>query len=571
MTTNLRLAQPMAETHNLRSGRQILVDQLRLHGAKFAFGVPGESYLAILDALNDAPEVRYIICRQEGGAAIMAEAYGKLTGQPGICMVTRGPGATNASAGLHIASQDSTPMILLIGQVGRTMLEREAFQEIDYRRMFGQIAKWVAQIDQAERIPEFMARAFSAATSGRPGPVVLALPEDMLRSKAAVDDAAPYRPSQAHPGPKDMEALRNLLAKAERPFVILGGTGWTAQGVADIQAFAEANMLPVGVSFRRQDRFDNTHPHYAGDVGIGLNPRLKKRIQDADLLLVTGARLGEMTTGGYSLIGIPRPQQTLVHVHPGAEELGRVYQADLPINAGVSAFAGAARAMAPIRPAPWAETVAAAHRDYLDHIAPSRVPGAVQMGEIMAYLNEILPPNAIITNGAGNYTAWPNRFYRYRAFPSILGPISGSMGYGTPAAVAAKIIHPERPVVAFAGDGCFMMNGQELATAAQYGANVIVIVVNNGMYGTIRMHQEREYPTRVQGTELANPDFAALARAYGCHGETVARTEDFAPAFERALAARAPAVIDVHIDPEAITPKATLSEIRAAALNRAQG
>ena len=558
----------MAKTHNQRTGGQILVDQLRLHGAKFAFGVPGESYLAVLDALNEVPEVRYVICRQEGGAAMMADAYGKLTGQPGICMVTRGPGATNASAGVHIAFQDSTPMILLIGQVGRGMQEREAFQEIDYRRMYGQMAKWVAQIDDAERIPEFMARAFTVATSGRPGPVVLALPEDMLRDRVAVEDAAPYRPNLAHPGPEDMAQFRALLAKAKRPLLILGGTGWTPQGLADIRAFAEANMLPVAVSFRRQDRFDNSHAHYAGDVGIGINPKLQARIQGADLLIVAGARLGEMTTNGYSLLNIPRPTQTFVHIHPGAEELGRVYQADLPINASLPAFAAAARALAPIKPAPWAETVAAAHRDYRDHVAPPKIRGDLQMGEIMTYLNEALPPETIVANGAGNYSTWANRFYSYRAFPSILGPTSGSMGYGTPAAVAAKIVHPERPVIAFAGDGCFMMNGQELATAAQYGANLVVLAVNSGMYGTIRMNQERDYPARVQGTDLANPDFAALARAYGCHGETVARTADFAPAFERAMAAGKPAVIDLHIDPEVITPKATLSEIRAAALSK---
>ena len=565
----------MVRTDNLRSGGQVLVDQLRLHGTRFAFGVPGESYLAVLDALNDAPEIRYVICRQEGGAAMMADAYGKLTGEPGICMATRGPGATNASAGVHIAFQDSTPMILLIGQVGNDMIEREAFQEIDYRRMFGQMAKWVAQIDRAERIPEFMARAFSVATSGRPGPVVLALPEDMLRARVAVEDAAPYRRSEAHPGAEDMARLRGLLSQAERPVMILGGAGWSARAVEDIQAFAEANSLPVAVSFRRHDRFDNSHPNYAGDVGIGLNPKLERRIRDADLLLVVGARLGEMTTGGYSLIEAPRPRQTLVHVHADPEELGRVYQAALPINAGPGPFAAAARALAPPEcapePAPWTESAAAAHREYLEHIAPVQIPGALQMGAVMDHLNQVLPPETIVANGAGNYSAWPNRFYRYRSFPSILGPVSGSMGYGTPAAVAAKLLHPERPVVAFAGDGCFMMNGQELATAAQYGANIVVLVVNNGMFGTIRMHQEREYPARVQGTALANPDFAALARAYGAHGETVARTEDFAPAFERALAAGTPAVIELQVDPEGITPKTTLSEIRAAALASAEG
>ncbi|MFQ5773976.1 MAG: thiamine pyrophosphate-binding protein [Kiloniellaceae bacterium] len=556
----------MNESGNLRTGGQILVDQLRIHGAEFAFGVPGESYLAVLDALYDAPQIRYVICRQEGGAAMMAEAYGKLTGRPGICMVTRGPGATNASAGLHIAAQDSTPMILLVGQVARPALEREAFQEIDYRRMFGQMAKWVAQIDDPGRIPEFLARAFATATSGRPGPVVLALPEDMLSERAAAADAAPYRPVQAHPGAADMTRLQELLARAERPFVILGGGGWTARAVADIRAFAEANALPVGVSFRRQDRLDNTHASYAGDIGIGINPKLARRIRDADLLLVVGARLGEIATGGYTLIDIPRPRQTLVHVHADAQELGRVYQPDLAINAGMEAFAAAARASEPVDSARWVAWSAAARRDYVENIEPPAIPGALQMGEVMATLRQTLPPETIVANGAGNYSAWPNRFYQYRSFPSQLGPTSGSMGYATPAAVAAKLVYPERPVVCFTGDGCFLMTGQELATAVQYDLGIVVLLVNNGMYGTIRMHQERAYPGRVLGTVLVNPDFAALARAYGAHGETVERTEDFAPAFERARAAGGPALLDLRIDPEAITPRASLSRIREAAL-----
>jgi len=556
----------VAKTHNLRSGGRILVDQLRIHGTRFAYGVPGESYLAVLDALNDVPEVRYVICRQEGGAAMMADAYGKLTGEPGICMVTRGPGATNASAGLHIAHQDSTPMIMLIGQVGRAMIEREAFQEIDYRRMFGTMAKWVAQIDQAERIPELLARAFAVATSGRPGPVVLALPEDMLRDRVAAEDAMPYRASLAHPGPDDMSRLRGLLEKSQQPFAILGGSGWTAQAVADFEDFAGANKLPVGAAFRRQDKINNTHPSYAGDVGIGINPKLEQRIKESDLVLAVGARLGEMTTGGYSLFDIPRPKQTLVHVHASAEELGRVYQADLPINASMPAFAAAAKAMAPVESKRWADNTEAAHKDYLENIGPIKIPGDLQMPEIMAYLREVLPADSILANGAGNYSTWPNRFYQYRRFPSQLGPTSGSMGYGTPAAVAAKLAYPDRTVLAFAGDGCFMMNGQELATAVQYGANIIVLIINNGMFGTIRMHQEREYPGRIQGTGLTNPDFAALARAYGAHGETVTETAGFAPAFERALAAGKPALIDLRIDPEAITPKASLTDIRNAAL-----
>ena len=550
---------------NARTGGRILVDQLRIHGADMAFGVPGESYLAILDALHDTLELRYVICRQEGGAAMMADAYGKLTGRPGICLVTRGPGATNASAGMHIAAQDSTPMILLVGQVARSALEREAFQEVDYRRLFGHMVKWVAQIDDAARIPELISRAFHVATAGRPGPVVLALPEDMLTETATVADAAPYRVHQAHPGTDDMARLRDLLSRAERPFVIVGGGGWTGEAVADLQAFAEANGLPVGAAFRRQDRFDNAHANYAGDVGIGINPKLAARITESDVLLVIGARLGEMTTGGYELIGIPRPAQTLVHVHQDPEELGRVYQADLPINAGMAAFAAAARAMTPVAPQPWGDRAAQAHRDYLDNIAPLTIPGLVQMGEIMAYLRETLPPETIVTNGAGNYSTWPNRFYQYRRFPSQLGPTSGSMGYGTPAAVAAKLVHPDRPVVCFAGDGCFLMNGQELATAVQYNLGIVIIVVNNGMYGTIRMHQEREYPGRVVGTDLGNPDFAALARAYGATGTTIERTEDFAPAFEQAMAAGKPALLELKIDPEAITPRLTLSQIRAAA------
>jgi len=549
-----------------RTGGRILVDQLRIHGAELAFGVPGESYLAVLDALHDAPGIRYIVCRQEGGAAMMADAYGKLTGRPGICLVTRGPGATNASAGLHIAAQDSTPMILLIGQVGRGEQEREAFQEIDYRRMFGQSAKWVAQIDQAARIPECLARAFATATSGRPGPVVLALPEDMLRETAAVADAVPYRPAQAHPGPDDMAKLRDLLERAVRPLMILGGGGWGPAAITDIRAFAEANGLPVATSFRRQDRIDNMHPNYVGHVGIGINPKLAQRIREADLLLVVGARLGEMTTGGYTLVDIPRPRTPLVHVHPGAEELGRVYQAALPINAGMAAFAAAARALGPVEHRARAGWTEGGRRDYLAHIAPTATPGAVQMGEIMATLNDRLPPEAIVTNGAGNYSAWPNRFYRYRAFPSQLAPTSGSMGYGTPAAVAAKLVHPDRPVVAFAGDGCFLMNGQELATAVQYELPIVILVVDNGMYGTIRMHQEREYPGRVSGTGLRNPDFAALARAYGATGETVETTADFGPALERALAAKGPSLIAIKVDPEAITPQATLAGLREAAL-----
>ena len=555
----------MNRTSNLRIGGHILADQLKIHGVDMAFGVPGESYLALLDGLYDMPELRYVICRQEGGAAIMAEAYGKLTGKPGVCMVTRGPGATNASPGLHIGFQDSTPMVLLIGQVGRAMTEREAFQEIDYRRMFGQMAKWVGQIEQADRIPEMVSHAFHLATSGRPGPVVLALPEDMLRDPSPAADVAPAQRVQSHPGPQQMAALRELLAGAKRPLVMLGGGGWSAQAVADTQAFVEANELPAAVAFRCQDRIDNDHPNYAGHVGIGIDPRLNARVREADLLLVMGARLGEMTTGGYDLIDIPTPRQTLVHVHPGAEELGRVYQAEMLINAGMAEFAAAAKAMDPVDASAWSGSAAEAHGHYLDFLQAKPIPGEVQMGEVMAELNATLPPETIVTNGAGNYSVWPNRFYRYRSFPSQLAPTSGSMGYGVPAAVAAKLVYPERPVVAFAGDGCFMMHGQELATAVSLRLNIVILLINNGMYGTIRMHQERDYPGRVLGTDLANPDFAALARAYGATGETVTRTADFAPAFERALASEGPSLIELQIDPEAITPTTTLSKIREAA------
>ncbi|TQV79038.1 thiamine pyrophosphate-binding protein [Denitrobaculum tricleocarpae] len=557
----------MTSQGKLRTGGRILVDQLRLHGVDTAFGVPGESYLAVLDAFYDVPEIAFRICRQEGGAAMMADAYGKLTGQPGICFVTRGPGATSASAGVHIAYQDSTPMILFIGQVGRDMIEREAFQEIDYRRMFGQMAKWVAQIDDADRIPEYLARAFATATSGRPGPVVLALPEDMLRDMTAAPDAKPYRPAEAHPSLADMKRLGDLVAAAKRPLMILGGTSWNAQACRHIQSFAEAHGLPTTASFRCQDYFDNRHPNYAGDVGIGINPKLADRVRESDLVLVVGARLGEMTTGGYTLFDTPVPKQTMVHVHAGAEELGRVYQPELAINAGVKAFAAAAAALSPPKSPDKArkELVSTARNEYEAYIETPSIPGDVQMGEIMAWLRERLPEDAIISNGAGNYTTWVHRFYQYRSFPTQLAPTSGSMGYGLPAAVAASSVFPERTVVCFAGDGCYMMHGQELATAMQYGLKIIILVINNGMYGTIRMHQEREYPERVSGTELVNPDFAAYARAFGANGEVVERTEQFAPAFERAMAAEGSSLIEIRIDPEAITPKTTLAQITAAA------
>jgi acetolactate synthase-1/2/3 large subunit len=550
-----------------RTGGQILVDALKVHGVDLVFGVPGESYLEVLDALHGAREkIQFIVCRQEGGAAYMAEAYGKLTGRPGVCMVTRGPGATNAAIGVHVAQQDSTPFILFVGQVGSDFVERDAFQEVDFRRMFGQMAKWVAQIDRADRVPEYVNRAFHTAVSGRPGPVVLALPEDMLTETAAVADTGRYKRVAAHPGEGDLRRLRELLARAQRPFVILGGSGWDAQACEDFRAFVEANDLPVGTAFRRQDLYDNRLPNFAGDVGIGINPALAGRIRASDLLLAIGTRLDEMTTGGYTLVDVPRPNQTFVPGHAGAETLGRVYEADLPIHSGMPEFAAAARRLQPVNSSAWSEWTRAARRDYEAWIEPVAVAGDVDMASVMAFLRKRLPPETIVANGAGNFSGWVHRYYPYPGFRTELAPIAGSMGYGAPAGIAAKLVHPERPVVAFCGDGDFLMNGQELATAAQYGAKVVFVIVNNGMYGTIRMHQEREHPGRVSGTELKNPDFATLARAYGLHGETVEKAADFEAAFERAWNAPTASVIELKVDPEAITTRTTLSAIRAAAL-----
>ncbi|WP_442784893.1 thiamine pyrophosphate-binding protein [Cupriavidus sp. SS-3] len=553
-------------------GGHILVDALLAHGAELAFGVPGESYLAVLDGFHRRrDQLRFIVCRQEGGAAVMAEAYGKLTGRPGLAFCTRGPGATNASIGVHTAFQDSTPMILFIGQVGTDFMDREAFQEIDYRRMFGQMAKWVAQIDRVERIPEYIARAYQTATSGRPGPVVLALPEDMLAQTAAVPQLQAYQRVMAWPGEAELARLTEMLHAAERPFVLAGGSGWTPQACADLQAFAERFALPVGCAFRGQDLFDNRHPNYAGDVGIGINPALAERIRNADLVLAIGPRLGEMTTGGYALIEAPRPAQTLVHVHAGAEELGSVYQADLMIQASMPAIAAHLAGLQPLAAPRWQDWTEAAHADYERYLQPPPFTAqGVDMAEVIRTLDQLLPADAVVTNGAGNYAGWLHRYFHYRPFTSggrgQLAPTSGAMGYGVPAAVGAKIAFPQRTVVALAGDGCFLMNGQELATSMQYGAPVIIIVVNNGMYGTIRMHQEREYPTHVSGTELLNPDFAALARAYGARGVTVTTTGAFAPALREALAAPVSTLIEIQVDPDVITPRTTLSAIRAQAL-----
>ncbi|SAL70979.1 thiamine pyrophosphate protein [Caballeronia terrestris] len=546
------------------TGARLVVDALITHGVERVFCVPGESFLAVLDSLHDeTSQIHTIVCRHEAGAANMAEAVGKLTGRPGVAIVTRGPGATHASIGVHTAFQDSTPMILLIGQCAREHMDREAFQEIDYRRMFGQMAKWVAQIDDPRRVPEYMSHAFHVATSGRPGPVVLALPEDMLSEACdAVPGAPRYQRVAAAPAPAQIERLRTMLAEAQRPFVIAGGSGWTEAATQDFARFAEQWQLPVGCAFRFQDTLNNEHPNYAGDVGLGINPALAARIRDADLLLVIGPRLGESTTGGYTLLDIPKTKQTLIHVHQGAEELGRVYSADLPIVSGMPEIASALAALVPPLTINWSGAAATAHEAYVEWRKPKPMLGDVQLGEIMRQLSERLPPDSIITNGAGNYATWLHRHYSYRHFRSQVAPTSGAMGYGVPAAIAAKSLHPERTVVAFAGDGCFMMSSQELATAMQYALPVIFVVVNNAQYGTIRMHQERHYPNRVHGTGLTNPDFAAFARAFGAHGELVATTDEFLPAFERAVESGLPAVIEIRIPQNQSTPGATLDQIR---------
>jgi len=548
-----------------KTGGALLVEALERHGAERVFCVPGESYLAVLDALYDA-NIPVTVCRQEGGAAMMADTHGKLTGKPGICMVTRGPGATNASAGVHIAAQDSTPMILFIGQIERGMREREAFQEIDYRQMFGGIAKWVAEIDHADRVPEFISRAYHVATSGRPGPVVLALPEDMLVETADAPQPPAWQQVETHPGLTQMADLQKRLWAAEKPIAILGGSRWSEEAVAGFTRFAERFELPVACSFRRQMLFDNLHGNYAGDVGIGINPKLLARIKASDLVLLVGGRLSEMPSQSYSLLDIPSPSQQLIHIHPDAEELGRVYRPALAIHASPTAFCKAAEGLQPPAEPKGAGEAAKAHQDYLDWSgARPEIPGKLQMAGVMEWLENNLGDDAICTNGAGNYATWLHRFHRFRRYATQAAPTSGSMGYGLPAAVAAKLAFPDREVVCFAGDGCLQMTMQEFGTACQDGANLILLVIDNGMYGTIRMHQERTYPGRPSATRLVNPDFAALARSYGVFGETVETTAEFGPAFERARAAGTPAVLHLKLDPEAITPAASLSQIRAAA------
>jgi acetolactate synthase I/II/III large subunit len=552
----------MTTNQPLLSGGQLVVASLRAHGVEMAFGVAGESYLEVLDALFDTPEIRLVTCRQEGGAAFMAEAYGKLTGKPGVLLVTRGPGACNASIGIHTAFQDSTPMVVIVGQVARHQLDREAFQEVDFRKMFAPLAKWVAQIDLAERVPELVNQAFQVATSGRPGPVVLALPEDMLRDRRIAPVAGPYRPVRAHPGAGDLAELRRLLEAAERPMMLVGGSGWSDVACRDITSFARANDLPVCCSFRRQDIVDNRIACFVGDLGTGASSALVARVKAADLLLAVGARIGEITSQSYSLLGIPEPDKKLIHVHAAAEELGRVFRPSLAIQSGMPEFAAAAAALAPVAAGRWSRWREEARAEYEAGLAPSPSDSPLDLGAIMGWLRDRLPDDAIVTSDAGNFSGWPNRFLQYRRPGRQLGPTSGAMGYGVPAAVAAKLVHPDRLVVGFCGDGGFMMTGQELATAMLEGTGPIILVFNNAMYGTIRMHQERRFPGRVVGTALKNPDFLALARAYGAFGASIARTEEFPQAFEEAASRDGPAIIELRMDPELITTRTTLTEIR---------
>jgi acetolactate synthase-1/2/3 large subunit len=560
----------MNESTPLRTGGELIVDALLAQGADTVFCVPGESYLDVLNALHaQQGAMRVVACRHEGAAAFMAEAQGKLTGRPGICMVTRGPGATNASIGVHTAFQDSTPMILLIGQVGRDMIEREAFQEIDYRRMFGPFTKWVAQIDDAARVPEFMARAYSVAMSGRPGPVVLALPEDMLTDTAMPLAVPRVEVPEAHPAPDAMQRLHARLAAAERPLLLLGGPGWRPQARAAIERFAVQNALPVACAFRRQDLFDNRHPNYVGEVGIGVNPELAQAVREADLLIAVGTRLGEIVTSGYTLLNVPLPRQQLVHVLPCAEELGRVYQPAVSILSAVSPFAEAAVMLPAVDAAAprqaWRDRLRA---NYARYTTPAAREAALDPARVIQALGDTLAPDAILTNGAGNYSAWAHRYYPFSRPNTQLAPTSGAMGYGVPAAIAAKLQHPSRQVVCLAGDGCFLMTSQELATVKRHDLAIVFIVFNNGMYGTIRMHQEMHYPGRPIGTDLCNPDFVRYAQSFGLQAERVARTEEFAPALQRALAAGGAALIELAIEPEILTPRATLSELREKALQQ---
>ncbi|PVB59669.1 thiamine pyrophosphate-binding protein [Labrenzia sp. 011] len=543
-----------------RHGGALLTACLVAQGVKRVFCIPGESFLAALDGLHDSA-IDVVVARQEGGAAMMAEATGKLTGKPGVAFVTRGPGATNASAGVHIAFQDSTPMVLFVGQVASDQRDREAFQEVDYRAMFGPLAKWVAEIDRADRIPEYVSHAFHVARSGRPGPVVLALPEDMLSGPAAGEAVPEAVLPSGKAADDDIREVLSRLNGAENPMVIVGGGGWSAEACTALASFASALDLPVGASFRCQDYLDNRHPNYVGDVGIGINPALAQRVRDADVILSLGARLGEMTTSGYTLLDVPVPRQSLIHIHADPSEIGRVYRPDFAVVAqpGPACIQLAAAAT----PAPRRPARAKARSEYETWQQLQETPGALKMERVIGHLNDVLPDEAILTNGAGNYSAWLHRYYRYRGWRTQLAPTSGSMGYGLPAAIAAKLQHPERDVICLAGDGCFQMVSQEFGTACEQGANVVVIVSDNGMYGTIRMHQQRHYPLRPSGTSLKNPDFAALAESHGGLGIPVSCDAEFPAALERARSAGVPSIIHLKLDPKALSPKMQLEEVPA--------
>ncbi|MEL6998216.1 MAG: thiamine pyrophosphate-binding protein [Pseudomonadota bacterium] len=550
----------MSET--ARHAGMLLVDCLRAQGVERVFAVPGESYLAALDGMHDANDIELVLTRHEGGAAFMAEAHGKLTGQPGIAMVTRGPGATNASIGVHTAMQDSSPMILFVGQIATWMRDREAFQEIDYRAFFGSVAKWVTEVDDPERLPETVSRAFHTALSGRPGPVVVALPEDMISSATHAARGMAIRVARPAPDPAAVDEAMAMLATAQRPLVLAGGGGWTDAGRALLKDFAESSGLPVSCVFRFQDLMDNHSPNYVGDAGVGMSPHMKQMIGEADVILALGPRFGESTTDGYTLFTAPDPVQKLIHVHASDREIGKIYQPVLPIHAHPESFltavSGTPFAASETRAA-WTAKGRAGYETTFD-LPPQ--PGALDMGAVMRHLNDVLPQDAILTNGAGNFAIWPNKLFRFGPNQRLLGPQSGAMGAGVPAAVAAKAHDRNRTVVCFAGDGDFQMTGMELGAALQSGCQPIVLILNNGMYGTIRMHQEREYPHRTAGTAITNPDFVQLGQAFGYHAERVTRTEDFASAFDRAMGSATGAVLELMIDPEAITPRATLSQIR---------
>jgi acetolactate synthase-1/2/3 large subunit len=546
---------PTLPKAGLRSGGQILVAALRLHGTDTIFGIPGEGALPIFDALLDEhPRVRFIVCRHEANASHMAEADAKLTGRPGVCLVSRGPGAMHAAIGVHTAWQDSTPMVLIIGQVPRHHIGREAFQEMDFARVFADMTKWAAQVEDPSSIPEFVSRAFHVATHGRPGPVVLSIPEDVLSGMSDVPDAAPYRTVESSPAASDMAELRSLLQSAQRPLVIVGGGGWTQQAAAGFAGFVTCNDLPVVAGFRSQDILDNASEQYIGDMSLGGSRPLAERIAASDVLLVVGDRLGEVTTRAYTAVECPNPLQRLIHVYPGAEELGRIYNAKLPIQSSIGNFIEAIAQLAPLDPSAWKDWRLEGRRAYLSYQIPVEKPGSFNLAKAVHYLRERLPADAIVTNGAGNCNIWLHRFFRYRELGTQVAPRSGAMGYGFAAAIAAKLRRPDKIVVGFAGDGCFTMSSPEMATAAHFKLPLVVVVVNNGMYGSIRMHQERHYPRRPSATLLTNPDFAAFARSFGAHGETVEQDDDFPAAFERALAFGGPALIDVRVDPRQLTP-----------------